>query len=841
MTTLNFHNYFFLFRINLQECIEVHYRTPFSPFITVGCFLGVFCMFNPTDATSAEAVRAMQWEITADKLTRFEDPASIIAEGNVILQKMENITKAAKEKTEGKDWSDLLGEDTSPTDESNDPQTEDTLLKKGGEATLISPKKAPALQDADADSNAEDQEEEVVTTAAINTIKADWVVYDMDLGTVKLRGNVLIDIGPDKLSASEGVVHLTRETASFNDATIIRQYKDMRVEGRVIEKTGELTYHIKDGWLITCKLKDGEKPPWSFHAADAEITDGGYAFLKHATFRIKGVPILYSPIMMLPAKRNRQTGLLFPSVSLSDRDGFSLEWPLFINLSPSSDITLYPHYLAERGFMAGAEARYMLDQESKGTMIANFLNDDLSDIDNPDNAEYYAEGGYTHTNQNRYWVRGKADQKFGGWTTRLDVDLVSDQDYLDEFSNGFTGYSMSDQRLSDQFGRGLQDKNTYERENKLTTLRSWSNGASLEATLKGIDDLREEEGTDSTALWKFPEVKYSGLVPLYDTDVNFSWDANYVYYKRDVGVEAQRIDLYPKLKTALPMLSEYLETTVGVGIRDTMYMIDDNGAEEWQDSDTDNRFLADVNGEIATTLRRDFPQSGGKISAWSHTMRPFIRYTYITDSDGDDLPQFDSVDSVGDQNQITYGVNNFFYTSEMKDGEESERDYGYIKLQQNYDLRNEASDEPLSDVQFRLSWNPWQNMNFKYATDIDVYDSDFTQHTVESDYRNSRGDLLSFDYLFQAGATEEVEDTSSIRLFTRVGLLYDFAVGYSLERSIEDSVTIAEKINVSYNPSCWSVELVADVTPDNEQIMVLFKLANIGAPFGVDLMGSSDE
>jgi hypothetical protein len=35
------------------------------------------------------------------------------------------------------------------------------------------------------------------------------------------------------------------------------------------------------------------------------------------------------------------------------------------------------------------------------------------------------------------------------------------------------------------------------------------------------------------------------------------------------------------------------------------------------------------------------------------------------------------------------------------------------------------------------------------------------------------------------------------------------------------------------------VELVADVTPDNEQIMVLFKLANIGSPFGVDLMGSS--
>ncbi|MCI5210624.1 MAG: LPS-assembly protein LptD, partial [Candidatus Electrothrix sp. ATG2] len=146
--------------------------------------------------------------------------------------------------------------------------------------------------------------EEVVSSAVISTIKADWMVYDVELGTVKLRGNVFIDIGPDKLKASEGVVHLTRETASFTDATIIRQYKDMRVEGRVIEKTGELTYHIEDGWLVTCKLKEGEVPPWRFHAADAEITDGGYAFLKHASFRIKDVPVLYSPIMILPAKTN---------------------------------------------------------------------------------------------------------------------------------------------------------------------------------------------------------------------------------------------------------------------------------------------------------------------------------------------------------------------------------------------------------------------------------------------------------------------------------------------------------------------------------------------------------
>jgi LPS-assembly protein len=846
----------------LQERIEVHHHTLFFPIVTLVCFFGAVCALHPADVRS-EAVRALQWEITADKLTRFEDPASVIAEGNVILTKVENITKTGNNKqADGDIWGDLLGEDAV----SGQGAAQESVFEELGSDTLAAPKAVPVMREnifqanqaakdadarqasgADAEQSSDhetaldmEDAEKNTTSTVITTIKADWMVYDVDLGTVKVRGDVFIDIGPDQLSATEGMVNLNRETGTFKDATILRQYKDMHVEGRVIEKTGDLTYHIEDGWLLTCKLKDGETPPWSFHAAEADITDGGYAFLKHATFRIKNIPVLYTPFMLLPAKRTRQTGFLFPAVSVSDRDGFSIEWPFFINLSPSSDITLYPHYFAERGFMAGAEMRYTLNQDSKGTIIGNFLDDNLSDINNPDNDAYYADGGYSHTNQERYWVRGKADQKFAEWTTRLDLDIVSDLDYLNEFNNGMTGFSMSDKRFSERFGRGLQDKNRYERENKLTTLRSWSNGTSLEATLKGIDDLLEESRSGTTPLWKFPEIKYSGLVPLYDTEVDFSWDADYVYYKRDEGVEAQRIDLYPKVKTAVPLLSDYLETTVGAGLRGTMYAIDDNGVEEWQDSDSENRFLADFNAEVATTLRKDFSSNGRNISAWSHTLRPFVRYNFVTDAEQGDLPQFDSVDSVGDRNSITYGVNNFFQVSRSRDSEDLERDYGYVKLHQSYDLRDDASDEPFSAVQFRLAWYPLTTLNFKYTTDIDVHDSEFKNHTVESDYRNSRGDLFSFDYLFNASETEGVDDTSSVRLIARVGLLYDFAVGYSLERSIEDSVTVEERFNVIYSPSCWSVELAADVTPDNEQIAIMFKLANIGTPFGVDLMGGSE-
>ena len=798
----------------------MHYHKSLFPVITLAC---CFTWILKPVHVVAESFKAQQWEITADKVTKFENPPSIIAEGKVILVKTEKITKEKKAGKKNNDWSDLLGANAEmPSVHSA--QAPDDLLAVSKSVPII-------YDDATALKNKQGKKKQVTLERVMTTIKADWMVYDMDLGTVKMRGNVFIDIGPDKLSATQGTVNLNRETGTFEDASVIRQYKDMHLEGRVIEKTGDMTYHIEDGWIITCKLKGNESPPWSFHAADADITDGGYAFLKHATFRVKNIPIFYTPIMILPAKRNRQTGFLFPLASLSDRNGFGIETPLFINLSPSSDITLYPHYLANRGFMAGADLRYMADESSKGALMGNFLADDLSDIDNPDNADYYADG-FTHTNQSRYWLRGKADHDFGEWTSRVDFDFVSDKDYLTEFDSGRTGISISDKYFLDHFGRGLQDKTVDKRSNKLVTLRSWDNGTSFKASLKGFDDLNEG---DSTALWKLPEFKYTGLMPIdEESGIDFSWDADYVNYWREEGVGAQRVDLYPKVSMAVPVMAQYLDTTIGVGLRDTIYMIDDNGAEEWQDSDTENRFLAEFETEVSTTLRKDFAPRTGQNQYWSHTLRPFIQYKYVTDDDQDKLPQFDAVDSYGDKNKITYGLKNFFYVTDSKSKQYAEREYGYLKIEQSYDLRNEADDIPFAPVEMRMAWYPTQALNLKYKTDIDVYDDGFLKHVVEGDYLNSRGDVLSFDYLFYNNL--EAEDTSSIRLSAQFGLIYNFSAGYSLEQSLEDSIKIEEKFSIAYHPSCWSVELIAETTPDNEQVGIMFHLANIGTPFGVDFM-----
>ena len=779
---------------------------PISPiFLTVALLLSTG-LFSPANV-HAEAMKAQQWEITADKLTRYENPPSVIAEGNVVLEKVENITRQ-KKSARPTGWDDLLEESS-----------------------------------AQEKTNVDDKKPETVTTSKIITsIKAQWMVYDMDLGTVKARGDVYIKVGPDQLTADEATVNLNRETGTFTNASILREYKNMHFEGKVIEKTGDLTYHFEDGWLITCKLKDGETPPWSFGAADADITDGGYAFLKHATFRIKNVPILYSPIMILPAKRTRQTGFLFPSLSLSDRDGVGAEFPFFINLSPNSDITLYPRYMSDRGFMGGVEFRYVLDQDSKGSFMGNFLNDDLSVIDDPANADYYREGNYTHTNQSRYWIRGKLDQDIGEWTTRLDLDVVSDRDYLTEFNSGLTGFDLTHERFSDVFGRGFQERTKDQRKSTLRTLRSWGNGSSLQVGLLGINDLRAKK-TSPTPLWKLPEVKYSGLVPVYESDADLSWKTNYVYYWRDRGVGAHRFDLHPRVSMAVP-LTDYLETVVGAGIRETYYSIDSNGPDDWKGSSSESRFLADFDAEVGTTLMRDFPINWGDATSLVHTFRPYINYKYITDTDQNDLPQFDSVDRIGDRNLIMYGMNNFFTLNGIRHGKEFDRDYGYIKIRQGYDLRSEASDEPLTPVNIRLAYYPVKDFRLIYRTDIDIYGDGFLSHIVEGNYSNSRGDFFTVDYRDSEAYTDKLVDSNdksdkfrtkqdSLKFATSIGLFYNLRAGYSIERSLDDHKTVQEIFNVIYQPSCWSVEFTSDRTPGDQTYTLMFRLANIGSPFGL--------
>ncbi|MFC1832252.1 LPS-assembly protein LptD [Thermodesulfobacteriota bacterium] len=769
-------------------------------FIFPSLIISVPVASNADESSSAaQKVATEEWDISADKIIRYENPESIVAEGNIVLIKRKKTPPkppGAEDGVEGvTDWSILL--------EEGQPEVEAT----------------PESLDTEQEPVFEDQ----------IIIKADWMTYDVVLNTIKARGNVSVEADDQSIIAEQAVVNLEQETGTFKKATILGNEKDLHLEAEVIEKVGFKTYHIKDGWIITCKIPEGKKAPWSFAASDVIIEQDGYAKLKHARFRIKDVPVFYSPFLFVPAKNKRETGFLLPELSTAENSGFGFNLPFFWNISDSTDLTIYTQYFANRGYMPGVEFRYITDPNDKGLLMANYLYDDLSD---PSETEYYEDTGYTHDNKDRYWFRGKADQDFGpSWTSRLDLDIVSDRDYLREFNTGLTGFINSNDQYLDTFGRSLENKTDDQRTNRFSLQRSWGS-TSLEAKLLGINDVRsddakfDDEGNElPTPLWNLPTIDYTGTVPFENLwDMTLQWDTDYANFWREEGIGGHRFDLYPTLSAPLP-ISPYLESRAEVGLRDTYYIVQEYGDAQWDESDSQNRLLFDVKAELGTTLMRTFAMSGKSMTGLTHQVRPYVEYDYLPDVDQDDLPSFDGVDRVAEQNQFAYGIDNFF---NALSGDNTDRDYGWFKIRQDYSFIDARSDEPFSDVNLDLKWIPVQFLEFWYKTDYDVYDNIFALHDLEGTYRTRRGDFFKLEYYFKDNG--ELNDTNQINGIIDAALFSSLRARFSIEHSIANEETNEANLALLYQALCWSVELGSQYTPEETKFMLIFSLANLGSP-----------
>jgi len=740
----------------------------------------------------AEKVSTEEWNISADQVVHYDEPNSIVAKGNVILEKKKRLPlHPPKTKAKVTSWAELLEEKAEP-------------------------------QETTADEISDKTETQYKTTV---TVKADWMAYDVELESIKAKGNVQIITEDEQLRATEGTLKLASETGRFVDAKVIRKEHSLHLEGKSIEKTGFDTYHIEDGWVITCKLKEGEVPPWSFSSTEADIRQGGYAFLKHAKFNIKNIPVFYTPYLVVPVKNTRQTGFLFPEFTTSQNGGFGFNLPFFLNISESMDATFYPEYFLDRGFMPGVEFRYVEKASDKGMFSANYLNDDLSD---PSETDYFKDTGFTHTNSDRYWLRGKADHIFGdNWISRLDIDVVSDQDYLTEFKAGSTGFKKNHEKYLETFGRGFENETDRSRTNSLKVLRSWD-GISLETNLLAINEADSDPSDSNTPLWQLPSVDFTGVVPVSTTDLTLDWDANYVNYWREDGIGGHRIDLRPSIATPVP-LSPYLESRAQLGVRDTFYYVQSYGDSEWERDDTQNRFLTEFETEIATTLERNFSSSKQSQNGISHQLRPFIKYVFVQDVDQEDLPQFDDIDGIGENNAISYGIDNYFNaltSSSNKMG--SLREYAYLKIDQSYDFRDSASDEPFSDIYTQLRLRPIKKSILTYKSYFNVYDNSFTSHTLESEYVNSRGDYFSLDYSYKPDEDiEQINAQINARIFNR------WIAGGEIKYSIAHEEADEAIASLTYQALCWSIRFETQYTPYDTVFLLMFNLANIGSTLGM--------
>ena len=185
---------------------------------------------------------------------------------------------------------------------------------------------------------------------------------------------------------------------------------------------------------------------WELRAERIDIdNDKGQGIARNATLRLGKVPVLYVPIFAFPTDNRRKTGLLYPSISYSSRNGFDWRQPIYLNLAPHYDMTLEPRLMTNRGLLLGTEFRYRTDG-GRGILDVEMLPSDRLARDG--RAEEVADGipQENRRKDNRGMIRFSGRQNLDDrWQARSNVRWISDPRYIEDSSstlNGRTNFSF---------------------------------------------------------------------------------------------------------------------------------------------------------------------------------------------------------------------------------------------------------------------------------------------------------------------------------------------------------------------------------------------------------------
>ena len=88
-----------------------------------------------------------------------------------------------------------------------------------------------------------------------------------------------------------------------------------------------------------------EKPSWYIKATTVDVDfDENEGVARNGVLYFKDVPILASPYMTFPVKKERKSGFLVPTYGTTSQGGLDISIPYYFNLAPNYDLTLQPRY-----------------------------------------------------------------------------------------------------------------------------------------------------------------------------------------------------------------------------------------------------------------------------------------------------------------------------------------------------------------------------------------------------------------------------------------------------------------------------------------------------------------
>lgn len=707
----------------------------------------------------------------------------------------------------------------------------------------------------DKESGISTAEGDVVVTHQDKELKADFLEYDKTGENVFARGNVEMKSKGDRSNADRMLLNLKKDTGVLYNGSVFMESNHVYVNGEEIRKIDEDTYTAATVSITTC---DGDNPDWKFTGHDLSLTVEGYGTVYNAAFWTKKVPVLYTPFLVFPVKLQRQSGLLPPEFGMSDRKGFEYLQPLYWAINDSSDATVYNRYIEKRGNMTGLEYRYILSETSKGTLFFDYMKDNEIDDGTIESTKKWGyEDGAIRDNRNRYWLRMKQDQTLpDNAIIKTDIDVVSDQDYLREFSDMKNGFDFSNGYFLDHFGRDIEAEDDAVRTNSMVFTKTWSSYSLNASTLWYDDVVKRQDHLTDTTLQTLPQVAFNiSRRQILSSPLYYDLDSEYDYFFREDTTASlrtgQRLDLYPRVILPLRYKNLFSVESIAAFRNTNWYIGSDTDVADTYDGSHD-RQIYDLSVDVSTQLVKIFNTGIDRVDKIRHSFTPKLVYNFTPEKDQTEYPYFDGLDRLSRVNTLTLTLSNTLTSrskamvdeTEVPDSKEKKNEvpnlkkFNYnqfcrFKLEQVYDI-NEANErdpdqflnketrEPYRPLYGEIEFLPMEYISLDADAKWDHYDRHLLEGNVGLSLKDARGDILNVE---QRYTHDSVKYLNSYLLLILTDSLSIYGRN---ERNLMEHEDIKSGGGLIYRSQCWGIQADYTHKPGDRRYGLTFQLTGLG-------------
>ncbi len=646
---------------------------------------------------------------------------------------------------------------------------------------------------------------------------ADEVDLYINTNRVVASGNVVFTNPDGRISAERLEFNTDTGIGTFVDASGImslgatanraafgNQDPDVYFYGETLEKLGPRKYRITRGGFTTCVQPT---PRWEMASGSVVLNLDDYAIARNTVLRVKGVPLMYLPILYYPIqKAQRATGILLPTYGASTLRGQSISNAFFWAIDRSQDATVFHDWFTRTGQGEGAEYRYIAGFQSAGNVRAyRFAQHETQ----------FTQSGQTTSlpAKNSYEFTGAVTQSLGGVArarARLDYfsDVVTQQLYHQNIYQASRASRLVEGGVSDAIGP-LEATLLYQRNETFSS----GNSSVLYGSAPRVNAVLAPRELFGAPIYASLNGEYASLPYKYLTNGIATLDNSFA-----------RIDVAPSLRVPLSRLT-FLSINTSVGHRMTYYSKSSNARGVLVSSPLFREYTqlrSDVVGPVLVKVW-DTPSSG-YAERMKHVIEPGFTVDYTTPiKKYKETPiVLDPSDFVvGGTSRLTYGLTNrFLYRGKSTNGLRGQaREFVTVGVQQTFYSNTESSrydtayasssgrkPVALSPMALNVRVSPSAKVDANTRLEYDVSGVGLQVWTVGGTLSaGGSGGTVSFSrYRYTRSGKPAAYLSGSTSLRSPSG---QYAGTYSLSWDLTHSTIISQNVLATYMAQCCGLQL----------------------------------